>query len=543
MLQRIAIVTAFLLVLSAPFLARMVVGGAASAGPATTGARTLIVVTPHIEQIRLEFAAGFDRWHRRVHGEPAHLDFRSPGGTTEIIKILAAQFETRIREGRITPGGACPPGTIDFDVFFGGGSFDHGRVRTGVTVADVPLPGGALGKVSLSMSVPPDPPFTESELAAVFGENTIGSGKLYQDNRSPEKPADWQHWIGTALSGFGIVYNRDSLRELGLPEPASFADLTDGRYAGRLALADPRQSGSVATAYDSILNNEGFDRGFRILRELCASARYFSPSSTQPPTDVAQGDAAAAIAIDFYGRGQAQAILRPGEPPESARVAYVDPPGRTYVDADPVSILRGGPDPVLARRFVEYCLTTEAQALWQFPPTSLAEGQSNPPIPGVSPPAPLGPHTHRLRRMPVRRDLYAPPYLEFFADRTDPFTIASATKVRGWRSGMIVMMGAFGVDSADELRAAWAALRAARADAAFPKDRLAEMESLFYALPEHTLKDGTTLPFNEANYRTISDDVKSWSDKERGPLARIAYTEFFRSNYRRVVALATLNPS
>src|SRR5690606_17069006 len=174
------------------------------------------------------------------------------------------------------------------------------------------------------------------------------------------------YWLGTALSGFGIVYNRDVLEELGLPEPESFDDLTAFGYFNLLALADPRMSGSVTTTYESILNNQGWDSGWRTLREMAANSRYFATSSTRPPIDVSQGDAAAGLAIDFYGRGQAQEVMAAGETAETSRVGYVDPKGAVYIDADPVSILRGGPSPELAQRFVEFLLTDEAQALWQM---------------------------------------------------------------------------------------------------------------------------------------------------------------------------------
>ena len=41
---------------------------------------------------------------------------------------------------------------------------------------------------------------------------------------------------------------------------------------------------------------------------LAANARYFTDSSQKPPIDVAQGDCAAGICIDFYGRAQAEAV-------------------------------------------------------------------------------------------------------------------------------------------------------------------------------------------------------------------------------------------
>lgn len=713
-LSRVGIIGLFVLVLLAPFFAQRLAGPSGRVGqPPEPGQRveTLVVVTPHIEQIRLEFAAGFDRWHRREFGTAVKIDWRTPGGTTEILRLLDAMY-TRpmldrveaLRAGNpealldpaLDVDGGFPAGTIAFDLVFGGGSFDHGRLKesgrtrvfvpllvgggveeveirqprepltparldrlttleTDVVVRGRAIPlrlamgaleggrealrgllpgaggeaprsirarlnlGAAERMVTVRRSVPagfdtaelvswyglegaPKRTLTElidrvggedqrarrrveGELRAAFGKEiagdaalpdvSIGAGWLFD----PE-----QYWIGPALSGFGIVYNRELLREAGVPEPRRFADLAAAEYWGLLAMADPRQSGSVATLYDAILNNaaaravealpealrrarrdgkelskqdeaayraalaSGFDEGFRLLRELSGNARYFSAASTQPPTDVSQGDALAGVAIDFYGRGQAQAVLRTGQRPEEGRVGYVDPADSVYIDSDPVSILRGGPNPELARRFVRYTLTPEGQALWQFPPLRApaagAQGRAaNPSRPGAGPgERAMGPDEHRLRRMPVLRAMYAQPWAAFLADRSNPFELASAAPVRGWRDGMIVMMGCFGIDAAEECREAYRVLSRARAsvragDGRVSASELAEMERAFYAMPTHTLADGRELEFNAANYGAISADTDRWRDPSRGPEARIGYVRFFRGQYARVLEL------
>ena len=75
--------------------------------------------------------------------------------------------------------------------------------------------------------------------------------------------------------------------------------------------------------------------------------------------EVAAGETAAAVCIDFYGRYEAQrtrdAAIRAGLVGEGAqgRIGYVDPPGETVIDPDPVALLTGAPDPELARWFVD----------------------------------------------------------------------------------------------------------------------------------------------------------------------------------------------
>ncbi|MFT3685909.1 MAG: extracellular solute-binding protein [Phycisphaerales bacterium] len=539
---RFVILAALLVIVGVPVAGKWL-RRKAEAAPAAPASETLVVVTPHIEQIRLEFGLAFSRWHKRVHGTDVQVDWRTPGGTTEIRKLLESQAEAAVASGACT---VIPPRALKYkgsekeelpeaiidrekadlpDVFFGGGSFEHTATKVGfVTSAMVD---GKATKVRVRVSAPPGPAvFTKEYLESVYGaENRVGVERLYDDD---------QFWFGTALSGFGIVYNRDLLRELGVKEPTSFSELGDARLFKRVALADPRLSGSVATLYDAILNKEGWDKGWRVLREMSANARYFSSSSTQPPLDVSQGECAIGVAIDFYGRGQSQSLVKAGEDPSSSRVGYVDPPGATYVDADPASIINGARHPELARRFIEFCLTDEAQALWQFAPLDRVGGGA-----GVAGDG-FGPQHERLRRMPVKPGMYAK-YLDRFTDKTNAFEIASKTPLRGWRDAIGPLMGAFAIDNMNEMHEAWRALCAVRTDKSFPAATLAKMEEEFYAMPVQTVvdKDGKSsdLVLSEANYKAVSAFTGRWRDAEKGGRAKIAYTRFFKEQYARVVEL------
>lgn len=512
---------AFAVLLGVPFLAHL-----GTETHATDG-RRLIVVTPHVQQIQDEFAQAFGRWHEREFGEPVFIDYRIPGGTSEIRRQLVAEFKARLADGKYTlvpsPEGytvEITPGTIGVDLMFGGGSYDHGTLASGVA-ATLNTPSGEPVEMQVSMAAPAG--LSQAELDEVFGENRIGTQTLYDPD---------QLWIGTALSSFGIISNNDVLDRLGLPSPGSFRDLTDTRLLGWIALCDPRQSGSITTTFDSILGNFGWDEGWRILRAMCGNARYFTASSTKPPADVSAGDAAVGLAIDFYGRGQAQTVAEAGDPD---RVAYIDPAGEVYIDADPITILRGGPDPELARRFLRFVISEEGQAVWQFSATTREAGADNPPGPSGEP---MGPRNSELRRMPIRRSMYAK-YFEHFKDPVVPYDLVSDVENPGWRTGVQMMMGAFGIDSAQHCRRAWGAIAEASADPSFPADVLDAMRERFHAFPMTPVVSEagseTPVPFTEATYRTVRNQ---WRDPVREGELRIAYTGFYIDRYNEVTDMA-----
>ncbi len=658
MLFRVLITLAFVLVLGVPL-------GLKLASPAATipaDARTLVVVTPHVPQIRAEFGEAFDRWHRKHHGAPAHIDWRTPGGTTEILKVLSAQYAAKgkevIEEIRksdpqrllakdLSLDNDIPPQSMPFDMMFGGGTFDHGRLRNPATagITFTPFTNAGVKEVLLSrvsrsqtvadllaartleLALSVDTvAFTARIPAEAFvdgvdvirqfddGKQTITTrinldkvlrdaplrmstpaGLSDEDLRTKWFPPDaqgrqniigaqqlydpQQYWIGTALSAFGIVYNKDIFRELSLPEPKGFVDLTHPKLQGLIILADPRQSGSITTAVDAILNAElwntaqregwfaeltaafdkeakervpwerslsaermqsvdaAFARAWKLLREVSANARTYTAAATKPPVDISAGEGAAGLAIDFYGRGQAQFVLAEGQDPATARVGYVDPEGAAYIDADPASVLRSGPDPELARRFIEFCLTDEAQVLWQLP------SQRNP-LSAANPTGEdgqkMGPRRYELRRMPVREAMHRHPAAANFIDKVNPFEIAAAHRPANWRAAIGVMMGAFSIDVTDAQRAAWRALCNARANPNFNPQTLAAMEAAFYAFPPTPTKDGGELTFTASNFRTIRD---TWRNPQTQSRLEIAYTNFFREQYREVVRLAEAESS
>ena len=106
------------------------------------------------------------------------------------------------------------------------------------------------------------------------------------------------------------------------------------------------------------------------------------------------------------------------------------------------------------------------------------------------------------------------------------------------------MMGAFGIDTADELKEAWRALNEARVSTDYPPEVLAEMETAFYAMPVHQMppdvagKPGELLPFTPENYGVIRNSWRDSMHPEWAVKSQIAYVEFFREQYGRVVRLS-----
>jgi iron(III) transport system substrate-binding protein len=419
-------VALLILLLIAPFALR----GNEPIPPAD--ASVLIIMTPHNEQIRAEFARAFAVWHLEKYDAAARVVWSTPGGTSEIRKLLVSEY-TAAMEHNAPPGGNA-------DLMWGGGSYEFAALAR-------PLKGMFDGESRTTTILEPME-FTASELKSIYGDGEIAGDPLYN--------ADG-YWFGTALSSFGIVYNRDVLNELGEPEPTTWSDLGAPGLIGTVTLANPGMSGSVTTAFEALLERRGWVEGWYALRRMAANARSFPGSSTKGPLEVAEGSAAAAVCIDFYGRYEAQrtraAAIRSGASRDSVgRIGYADPPGETKIDPDPIGLLRGAPHPKLARRFVEFVLSEAGQSLWQFP---VAE---------VGP----GPRKFELRRLPIRVSMYGAPFSNF-VDKVNPWAIARPVEHpnRAMRAFIAPLFQAMALDQPAELTAAWKAIIK---HPAYPKD-------------------------------------------------------------------------
>jgi iron(III) transport system substrate-binding protein len=472
----------FIVVLAIPFLLRP------RDTLLDTSGESVVIITPFSEPQRYEFARGF-RDHMRKRGRTVWVDWRTPGSSREISRFIASEFDSafanlwqntvhRPWSARIAAAYADPKVTedehgpdqeelalarrtflesnvsIDVDLLFG----------TGTVEATMHARAGRLVDAGLVATRP--------DLFGARGIPEKVGGKVLWDAQG--------RWAGTCLTVFGICYNRDSLARLGIQKPpAQWSDLADPSYFGQLAIADPSKSGAAATAFEMVIQqqmnlregelrraigasddgeaperaattgdietrarSEGWDRAMRLIRRIAANARYFSSQGTQTALDIAMGDAAAGMCIDFYGRFQSETAGG-----GAGRLGFVTPHGGTAVDADPIGLLRGAPHRELAVTFMEFVLSEEGQKLWNFRVGT-----------------PGGPHRYALRRTPILPTLYARELDVFRSDPGEnPYDEARAfTYHAAWTGplnrAIVFVLRTTCIDAHEELAAAYRAL-------------------------------------------------------------------------------------
>jgi hypothetical protein len=161
-------------------------------------AAKVVIITPHVDAIRHEFARGFAEWHQQEFGEPAEVEWRNVGGTSDALRFIQSEFANK-------------PAGIGLDILFGGGQEPY------YLLADKKLTAAYRPPANIFDGLP----------------RTLGGMEIHDANF---------HWFGAALSSFGILQNTLVQRRVGLPMVTRWGELANPKLFGWVGVGDPRNS-------------------------------------------------------------------------------------------------------------------------------------------------------------------------------------------------------------------------------------------------------------------------------------------------------------
>jgi ABC-type Fe3+ transport system substrate-binding protein len=161
------------------------------------------------------------------------------------------------------------------------------------------------------------------------------------------------YYVGFAASGYGIMFNTRYMRANSLPAPKEWDDLKKPVYFGHVGISAPSRSGTTHLTVETILQGEGWDKGWATLLEIGGNLAQVSDRSFGVPDAVNSGQYGLGIVIDFFGLS-AKASGFP--------VDFVYPSVTTIVPAN-VGIIANAKNPKAAEAFVEFLLSDEGQQI------------------------------------------------------------------------------------------------------------------------------------------------------------------------------------
>ena len=187
-------------------------------------------------------------------------------------------------------------------------------------------------------------------------------------------------YVGFAASGYGIMWNERYVKANKLPTPKEWQDLAQAPYFDHVSISAPSRSGTTHLTIETVLQGEGWAKGWRTTKEISGNLRQVTDRSFGVPEAVNSGQVGYGIVIDFFAFSSQGA----GFP-----VKFVYPSVTTLVPAN-IGIVANAPNKAGAEAFIEYLLSPAGQEALLEP---------------------------TIRRLPVRPETYA----KAPADYPNPF--------------------------------------------------------------------------------------------------------------------------
>jgi iron(III) transport system substrate-binding protein len=262
---------------------------------------TLVLITPSNSLLLQAVTTAFQKYAKEKLGVDVKVQLIQAGSPECMNRIIAWN------------------GKPDADIFFGGDLIYHWKLKE---------------KGLLEPYKPKSPDY--DALPATF------MGFPLKDPDEMWHPKLW--W------GHGFMYNTQVLQKLGLQPPKSWDDLLDPKWKDLIVMCTPSRSSSTYINVGIIIQNRGWEQGWAFWRRLAANVGAFVQRSADVVDLVSKGEYAVGFA---YSQGAI--INRANGYPVSM---YMDPTG--FIVSG-VSLLKGAPHPNIAKAFLDWWYTPDAQ--------------------------------------------------------------------------------------------------------------------------------------------------------------------------------------
>ena len=160
-------------------------------------------------------------------------------------------------------------------------------------------------------------------------------------------------YYGQALAGYGISWNTRYIKAHKLAAPREWSDLTRPEYFGHIAISSPSRSGTTQLTVETILQGEGWDKGWSQLLQIMGNAAAVTDRSFAVPDGVNSGQYGIGIVIDFL----ALAGKYSGYP-----VDFTYPSMTAVVPAN-IALVAGAKNAAEAKQFMAYTMSAAGQQI------------------------------------------------------------------------------------------------------------------------------------------------------------------------------------
>ena len=164
-------------------------------------------------------------------------------------------------------------------------------------------------------------------------------------------PQSNQAWFGNDAVFNTICFNEIVAKQLNLPKPTSWDDLTKPVYKGHIAMPNPASSGTGYMQVSAWLQNMGEQQAWNYMQKLDVNIAHYTHSGSKPCVQAGMGEVA--IGISMASRG---AKLKT----QGAPLALISPQGIGW-ESEAVGLVKPSS---AAQRVVDWSISKNANQLY-----------------------------------------------------------------------------------------------------------------------------------------------------------------------------------
>ncbi|WP_054251466.1 ABC transporter substrate-binding protein [Neofamilia massiliensis] len=171
-------------------------------------------------------------------------------------------------------------------------------------------------------------------------------------------PADYKDadgaFIAKGLTVVGFIVNDELMKEQNLPMPKTWEDLTDPVYEHNIIMSNPAISGTNYAALKGLLDLYGEEKGWEIFEGINKNIDFYSKRGKDPQEKTAQGE---------FAIGIIPADKKAFDVAKDNGLTVIYPEDGIPWVPEGVAIFKGSENADIAKAFIDFMLTEEAQEM------------------------------------------------------------------------------------------------------------------------------------------------------------------------------------
>ncbi len=181
-------------------------------------------------------------------------------------------------------------------------------------------------------------------------KSPVGATFLKGNLKDPQ-----DYWTGFYFGAIGFGNNTSWFEKNKLPLPTSWQDLLKPEFKGNISIAYPYTSGTAFTTLATLVQIMGEDKAFDYWKKLDANIHHYNTSGSACVTQAGLGEIAIGIAFshDILAKGTSKGYPIKGTFPSEG----------TGYEIGGLGLIKGGAEPELAKKFIDWTLSKRAQEL------------------------------------------------------------------------------------------------------------------------------------------------------------------------------------